>query len=91
MYWIWDQSLMTVEINTITRVKAQLVQSSIRKTAYGSPRSIVTDHYPWTPDLWAQAHKLGWWEGGPVGHKHKKIKKEVDRRNQPDSMGFYNN
>ena len=36
---------MTVELNTITRVKAQLVQSSIRKTAYGSPRSIVTDHY----------------------------------------------
>ncbi len=40
---IWDQSLMTVRVNTITRVKAQLVQSSIRKNAYGSPRSIVTD------------------------------------------------
>jgi hypothetical protein len=53
--WTWDQSLMTVATNTITRVKAQLVQSSIRKTAYGSPRSIVTDHLLLDHWTWIQA------------------------------------
>ena len=41
----------------------------------------------------AQARKLSRvWEGGPEGLKHrlKKNKKEVDRRSQSDSMGFYN-
>ena len=54
---------MTVEINTITRVKAQLVQSSIRKTAYGSPRSIVTDHYLLGHHT---GGKPGQWDGGPT-------------------------
>jgi len=42
-------------------------------------------------NLSPRAQARGWGEGGPEGHKHKKIKKEVDRRVQPDSMGFYNN
>jgi hypothetical protein len=43
-------------------------------------------------NLSPRAQARGWGEGGPEGHKHrlKKIKKEVDRRAQPDSMGFYN-
>jgi len=47
--WIWDQSLLTVEINTITRwaVKdpVMLTESNVNP-----PRSIVTDHYLLDPD-----------------------------------------
>ena len=45
--WIWDQSLLTVRINTRTRVKTiglgprwDWINSGLQ-----APRSIVTDHY----------------------------------------------
>ena len=43
--WIWDQSLLTVEINTITRVLRPASQMSCKGRRHDYPRSIVTDHY----------------------------------------------
>ena len=42
--WIWDQSLMTVEINTITRVTRRVNCMSCNWRRHDHPRSIVTDH-----------------------------------------------
>jgi hypothetical protein len=42
---IWDQSLMTVEINTITRVTRRVNCMSCNWRRHDHPRSIVTDHY----------------------------------------------
>ena len=43
--WIWDQSLLTVEINTITRVLRQDICMSCNGRRHDYPRSIVADHY----------------------------------------------
>ena len=43
LHWIWDQSLMTVEINTITRVTRQDICMSCNYRRHDHPRSIVTD------------------------------------------------
>lgn len=48
--WIWDQSLLTVEINTITRVLRQDICMSCNGRRHDYPRSIVTDHYLLDPD-----------------------------------------
>ena len=42
---IWDQSLLTVELNTITRVTRQVNCMSCNWRRHDHPRSIVTDHY----------------------------------------------
>ena len=44
-HWIWDQSLLTVRLNTITRVLRQASQMSCKSKRHDYPRSIVTDHY----------------------------------------------
>mgnify|MGYP006971503383 CR=1 FL=1 len=45
LQWIWDQSLLTVEINTITRWAVKGSPNVDWKHAVNPPRSIVTDHY----------------------------------------------
>ena len=43
--WIWDQSLLTVEINTITRGQRHRARDGTVANGVPAPRSIVTDHY----------------------------------------------
>jgi len=50
--WIWDQSLLTVEINTITRVLRQDICMSCNGRRHDYPRSIVTDHYLLDTSRW---------------------------------------
>ena len=43
--WTWDQSLLTVEINTITRGKRHRILDGTVANGVPTLRSIVTDHY----------------------------------------------
>ena len=66
--WIWDQSLMTVEINTITRVLRPASQMSCKGRRHDYPRSIVTDHYLLDSITASVPYGLTKWEEGPANN-----------------------
>ena len=90
-HWIWDQSLLTVEINTITRVLRQDICMSCNGRRHDYPRSIVTDQFKKIPICQGYGSKLSSLGPSFLGWAHPyNFKPNIYHHPQPPSkcIGF---